>query len=173
MSKYRGSTLRTLDTSEFDSEPYHWQDRQLYCAHLPAHRYTLLWPVGMGPRETFLDRWELLCRVDPEQCINDPAAYLSMHGKSAWLDYAPTTHIASDPETLADALTGALGKDHELLRDYMSEINEYLTDVPKNRRGPVMLVLIGHRVNAPIQADPPTGGLMTGKGKNRNVGTYA
>ncbi len=83
----------------------HWRDRQLYCAHLPAHRYTLLWPVGMGPRETFLDRWELLSRAGPQRCINNPAAYLSMHGKSAWSEYAPATHIASDAETLADALT--------------------------------------------------------------------
>jgi len=80
-----------------------WQPSGLRIADQPAARYDLVWPVGLGPRSTFLDRQELLSRLDPAQCINAPASYIAQHGKSAWLRFAPPTHVASDADTLMSA----------------------------------------------------------------------
>ncbi len=86
-----------------------WRDGELYCGTKPAAEYQLVWPVGLGPRQTFPDRQELLCRLPAEVCINPPTAYLALHGKSAWLAHAPPTHIALEAQPLMDAWQAAPG----------------------------------------------------------------
>lgn len=77
-----------------------WRDGKLYCGAYRCDAHALVWPLGLGPRPTFIDRHELLCSLPPGLCINAPNTYLTMHGKSRWLAYAPTTYVSNDPQYL-------------------------------------------------------------------------
>jgi len=92
-------------TDVLPHDAMNWRRGEVYCGDHPARRYELIWPIGLGPRSTYLDRQEILCRLAPHHCINAPEAYLSRHGKSAWLAYAPPTYIARDAQTLTAAMS--------------------------------------------------------------------
>lgn len=98
---------------QVDSWPHDalsWQRGTLYIGDQPAHRYDLVWPVGLGPQATFFDRQELLVQLAPGQCINAPQSYLFQHGKSTWLSHAPNTFISHEPQILIDALAANPGE---------------------------------------------------------------
>ena len=69
-----------------------------------ASEFTLIWPVGLGPRQTYLDRQQLLQQLDQTRLINPAHTYLTLHGKSAWLQHAPPTAIACDARLLIEYL---------------------------------------------------------------------
>ena len=64
----------------------------------------LIWPLGFGERRSFLDRAQLLCRLDQRRFVNAVDAYTYLHGKLAFLEHLPETHAGSDAELLIKRL---------------------------------------------------------------------
>ena len=81
----------------------HWRDGDVFLGEHLSSRFDLIWPVGLGPKATFLDRIAVLTLLEQWRLINPASAYLHLHGKTAWLRHAPTTVVAHQPEILATA----------------------------------------------------------------------
>jgi hypothetical protein len=81
-----------------------WQDRQVLVGSRPANDYDLVWPVGFGPRVGSIDRIQLLAQMDQSRLITAASAYLTLHGKTAWLEYAPDTMVAQRSARLIEYL---------------------------------------------------------------------
>ena len=64
----------------------------------------LIWLLGFGERRSFLDRAQLLRRIDPRRFVNPIDAYTFLHGKLAFLDHLPESHAGSDAARLIERL---------------------------------------------------------------------
>ena len=64
----------------------------------------LIWLLGFGERRSFLDRAQLLRRIDQQRFVNPIDAYTYLHGKLAFLEHLPETHAGSDAELLIKRL---------------------------------------------------------------------
>lgn len=64
----------------------------------------LIWPLGFGERRSFLDRAQLLRRIDQGRFVNVIDAYTYLHGKLAFLEHLPETHAGSDAARLIERL---------------------------------------------------------------------
>ena len=64
----------------------------------------LIWLLGFGERRSFLDRAQLLRRVDQRRFVNPIDAYTYLHGKLAFLEHLPETHAGSDATRLIERL---------------------------------------------------------------------
>jgi hypothetical protein len=72
--------------------------------HLDGHdpdRFDRIWPLGLGPRETFFDRMQMLAALDQRRLVIGADAFTYLHGKYRWLDLMPETHAANDADALA------------------------------------------------------------------------
>ena len=67
-------------------------------------RCGLIWLLGFGERRSFLDRMQLLRRIDQGRFVNAIDAYTYLHGKLAFLEHLPETHAGSDAERLINRL---------------------------------------------------------------------
>ncbi len=85
-----------------DHSDLHLRDQVLCAGDLPLSSVHLVWPVGFGPRATFLDRWQLLAHSGA-RLINPAPAALLLHGKLMWHDLTPETHASANPAVLAAA----------------------------------------------------------------------
>ncbi|MBK87720.1 MAG: hypothetical protein CMQ44_02585 [Gammaproteobacteria bacterium] len=56
----------------------------------------LIWPLGFGPRNGFLDRAHLLSQLPQEKMITPIAEQILAHGKAQWLEFCPPTYVSSD-----------------------------------------------------------------------------
>jgi len=68
--------------------------------------FDLIWPIGLGHRETFLDRMQILSRLPPQKFAVAPTALLGLHAKyalplGALSQHHPETHASRDSELLA------------------------------------------------------------------------
>lgn len=95
-------------------------------AWFPLAGFNLIWLVGLGPRQGFLDRVQMLRTLPQERFVNSPDALALLHGKLALLEFAPETHVGSDAADLlrivasggrwvAKPLAGSFGRDVYLL----------------------------------------------------------
>lgn len=102
---------------------------RLYCGSAPLHDFDLIWPVGFGPRDTYLDRVQLL-DTEPALPLIAPAATVTrLHGKAAWLRFAPPTLVSREVQTVMQTVAdrggrwvlkptgGSYGKDVYLVED--------------------------------------------------------
>ena len=64
----------------------------------------LIWLLGFGERRSFLDRAQLLRRIDQRRFVNPIDVYTYLHGKLAFLEHLPETHAGSDAERLIERL---------------------------------------------------------------------
>ncbi|MCY4212038.1 MAG: hypothetical protein OXF68_00230 [Gammaproteobacteria bacterium] len=64
----------------------------------------LIWLLGFGERRSFLDRMQLLRRIDQGRFVNVVDAYTYLHGKLALLEHLPETHAGSDAKLLIKQL---------------------------------------------------------------------
>ena len=64
----------------------------------------LIWLLGFGERRSFLDRAQLLRRIDQGRFVNVIDAYTYLHGKLAFLEHLPETHAGSDAARLIERL---------------------------------------------------------------------
>lgn len=69
-----------------------------------ADQYDLVWLLGFGPRASFLDRMQLLRRVDQSRFVNPIDAYVYLHSKLHFTEYMPETHAAGSAEMLVQQL---------------------------------------------------------------------
>ena len=93
-----------------------------------ADAYDLIWPIGLGPRQTFFDRLQIFSLIPPGRLITTPGAYINLHGKAALLDYGPDTiiganpammrqHVADNPgEWVIKPLAGSFGRGVSIVR---------------------------------------------------------
>lgn len=95
-------------------------------ATLPLAAFDLIWLVGMGAREGFLDRVQMLRTLPQERFVNTPDALAFLHGKLALLELAPETHVSAHAADLlrilarggrwvAKPVAGSFGRDVHLL----------------------------------------------------------
>ena len=47
----------------------------------PLDRFDLIWPIGLGARDSFLDRMQLLQLLDPRRFVTSPSALMMHHAK--------------------------------------------------------------------------------------------
>ena len=87
----------------------HRTPRGLACSGTLLGEYSLIWPIGFGPRAGFLDWVQLLHGLAPRRLINPAAAMLLQHGKAAWSERQAVSHIAADSATLVDAMLHETG----------------------------------------------------------------
>lgn len=87
----------------------HRTPQGLACSSKPLSEYSLIWPIGFGPRAGFLDWVQLLHELPPRRLINPVAAMLLQHGKAAWSERQALSHIAADSATLVDAMQRETG----------------------------------------------------------------
>ena len=90
--------------TELAHDALNLRQRTVHLDTIPATQFDLIWPVGFGPRQTFLDRQQLLAQVEQHRLISPALSYLTLHGKAAWLHYGPTTAIAGNAQPLIDLL---------------------------------------------------------------------
>ena len=64
----------------------------------------LIWLLGFGKRRSFLDRAQLLRRIEQRRFVNAVDAYTYLHGKLAFLEHLPETHAGGDAERLIERL---------------------------------------------------------------------
>ena len=64
-------------------------------------RFDRIWPLGLGPRESFFDRMQMLAALDQRRLVVGADAFTYLHGKYRWLDLMPQTHAGNDAGALA------------------------------------------------------------------------
>ena len=69
---------------------------------VPLAQFDLVWSLGLGARETFLDRMQLLKTLDQSRFINTVDAFVYLHGKFDLAGFAPETHASADVDALMD-----------------------------------------------------------------------
>ena len=57
----------------------------------PLDRFDLIWPIGLGGRESFLDRMQLLQLIEPRRFVTTPGALMMHHAKYS-LALGPLAH---------------------------------------------------------------------------------
>lgn len=69
---------------------------------VPLALFDLVWILGFGARETFLDRMQLLKTLDASRFVNTVDAFVYLHGKFDLAEFAPETHASADVDALMD-----------------------------------------------------------------------
>ncbi len=93
---------------------------------VPLAPFDLVWILGFGARETFLDRMQLLKTLDQSRFVNTVDAFLYLHGKFDLAEFGPETHASADVDALmaivarggrwvAKPTAGSFGRDVFLL----------------------------------------------------------
>lgn len=59
--------------------------------------YDLIWPIGFGPKVSYLDRTQLLAQLAPGKLITPSQIQNRLHAKTAWFDVAPPSVATNDP----------------------------------------------------------------------------
>ena len=94
---------------------------------VPLAPFDLVWILGFGARETFLDRMQLLKTLDESRFVNTADALVYLHGKFDLAEFAPETYASADVDALMDIVArggrwvakptaGSFGRDVFLLR---------------------------------------------------------
>lgn len=73
---------------------------------VPLGGFELLWVLGFGARESFLDRMHILRQLDPAPFVNTVDALVFLHGKLALPDFQPETYASADAALLAEVVAG-------------------------------------------------------------------
>ena len=82
-------------------EPHHslkLENHQLMAGTHSIEEFDLIWPIGFGEKDNFLDRLQLLSLCPEEKMVNSPRSWLTAHGKAKWLKFSPASFISSDPK---------------------------------------------------------------------------
>lgn len=75
--------------------------------HLGGHdadHFEKIWPLGLGPRESFFDRMQMLRELDQQRLVIGADALTYLHGKYRWLNLMPETHAGNDADALAELI---------------------------------------------------------------------
>ncbi|MGK0224427.1 MAG: hypothetical protein ACI9ON_003680 [Limisphaerales bacterium] len=58
--------------------------------------YDLIWPVGLGPARSFLDRAQLMSLVPTQQIVSPTDRQTFLHNKALWLEHAPLSFVSAN-----------------------------------------------------------------------------
>lgn len=116
----------------------------LFIDGFALHQADLIWPLGFGPRQSFLDRAHLLRQLPQEKLINPIAEQVLGHGKAQWLEYSPPTFVSNDAKYLQTMaaehggdwvlkpLAGSYGRDvHQVQSSQSSAIYQLMREQPE------------------------------------------
>lgn len=90
--------------SEAEHRAVHRTPAGLVCNDQALAQFDLVWPIGFGPRQGFLDWLHLFAELAPRKMINPPSAFVMRHGKAAWIEHSADTYMAAQPERLVAAM---------------------------------------------------------------------
>ena len=93
---------------------------------VPLAAFDLVWILGFGGREGFLDRMQMLKTLDQARFVNAVDALVYLHGKFDLAEFGPETHASADVDALmaivaeggrwvAKPTAGSFGRDVFLL----------------------------------------------------------
>ncbi|MDE0052844.1 MAG: hypothetical protein OXT64_01110 [Gammaproteobacteria bacterium] len=68
----------------------------------PLAPFDLIWILGLGARQTFLDRMQLLNTLDQARFVNTADAFVYLHGKFDLAEFGPETHASADVDALME-----------------------------------------------------------------------
>ncbi len=99
--------------------------------------FGLIWLLGFGRRDTFLDRMHVLRLVERERFVNTVDALVLLHGKVGLADFQPETHASGDHSTLmrhvaeggdwvAKPMAGSFGRDVHRVGAHRPETEDVL-----------------------------------------------
>jgi len=101
---------------------------------VPLAGFDLIWPVGLGARETFLDRMQLLRAVDQKRFVNAVDALVYLHGKLALLEFQPETHVSGDVDALLGVVaTGGCWVAKPIAGSFGRDVVQLGADGPRSR----------------------------------------
>ena len=101
---------------------------------MPLAGFDLIWPVGLGARETFLDRMQLLRAVDQKRFVNAVDALVYLHGKLALLEFQPETHVSGNVDALLSVVaTGGCWVAKPIAGSFGRDVAQLGADEPRNR----------------------------------------
>lgn len=158
---------------ELPHECLHVRAGKLCLGEHDPQRFRLVWPLGFGRRQTFLDRMQLLRHLPPGRLVNPPDAFIYLHGKYQWLERMPETHASNDLAALARIIggggdwvakppAGSYGEGVQLIRE-----GEDPNPVLEELGGGGRYVMVQRYLPAVMQGETRT--LIAG---NRVVGSY-
>ena len=91
-----------------DHEDLNWDGTRVHAGRENAARFDLIWMLGFGQRRSFLDRMQLLRRLDQRRFVNPVDAYTYLHGKLPAAEplagHLPETHAAASAPYLLERL---------------------------------------------------------------------
>ena len=101
---------------------------------VPLAGFDLTWPMGLGARETFLDRMQLLRMVDQARFVNAVDALVYLHGKLALLEFQPETHVSGDVDALLSVVaTGGCWVAKPIAGSFGRDVAQLGADGPRSR----------------------------------------
>jgi glutathione synthase len=74
---------------------------------VPLDRFDLIWPIGLGVRDSFIDRMQLLSMLDQRRFVTSASALLMHHAKYSLAlgplaQHHPQTYASRDPQWLRE-----------------------------------------------------------------------
>ena len=72
---------------------------------VPLASFDLVWILGFGGREGFLDRMQMLKTLDQARFVNAVDALVYLHGKFDLAEFGPQTHASADVDALMAIVT--------------------------------------------------------------------
>lgn len=69
----------------------------------PLASFDLVWMLGLGTQQDFLDRTQILSSLAPDKIVNTPRGMLAMHAKHIKLPFSPMAFSGNNAQWLADA----------------------------------------------------------------------
>ncbi len=109
----------------------------------PLDVFDLVWLLGFGGRETFLDRMQMLRTVAQDRFVNTVDALVFQHGKFGLTEFQPETYASADAEALlrrvahggewvAKPVAGSFGRDVHRLCAASPDAREVLLRLTAN-----------------------------------------
>ena len=71
---------------------------RLMAATFELLSYNLIWPIGLGPARSFLDRAQLMSLVPTQLIISPTDRQTFLHNKALWLEHAPLSLVSAKLE---------------------------------------------------------------------------